>query len=151
MLQNATLSQETEHYKRSDFLSLNYGGLTDAIYLKTRDLVREKWRLCFFCCGMFGIGCYLQHVLRTAMKQRYSGSQAHNGTGLSAVSLQLVLHWKHPLCFTGRWSNMCLACKRSMSAGVITTTEDTGRGWEVMHFLHWSASIHLSHRVWIGF
>lgn len=83
-------------------------------------------------------------------KQRCSGSQAHNGTGLSAVSC-IVLHWKHPLCFTGRWSNMCLACKRSMSVGVITTTENTGGGWEVMHFLHWSASIHLSQRVWIGF
>lgn len=42
MLQNATLSQETKHYKRLDFLSLNYGGLTDAIYLKKRDLERAK-------------------------------------------------------------------------------------------------------------
>lgn len=50
-----------------------------------------------------------------------------------------------------REDGLTCACKRSMSARVITTTEDTGRGWEVMHFLHWSASIHLSHRVWIGF
>lgn len=38
---------------------------------------------------MFGICCYLHRVLHTAVKQRCSGSQAHNGTGLSAVSL----HW----------------------------------------------------------
>lgn len=115
--------------KHQNFRSLNCGGLTDPIYLKIRRFavffsVKGKCGICFvFFWGMFGICCYLHHVLHTAVKQRCSGSQAHNGTGLSVVSLWL-LSVKPPCVSQEGGPVLNCACRKSMSTMAITIADN---------------------------
>lgn len=88
-------------------------------------LVVEKCWICFFFWRMFGICCYLSHVLHTVVKLRCSGSQAHNGTRLSAVSLWLLSQGEKLVSQGGGPADkICFAGRKGSLASAITSTGD---------------------------
>lgn len=88
-------------------------------------LVVEKCWICFFFWRMFGICCYLSRVLHTVVKLRCSGSQAHNGTRLSAVSLRLLPQWEKLVSQGGGPADkICFAGRKGNPASTITSTGD---------------------------
>lgn len=88
-------------------------------------LVVEKCWICFFFWRMFGICCYLSRVLHTVVKLRCSGSQAHNGTRLSAVSLRLLSQWEKLVSQGGGPADkICFAGRKGNPASTITSTGD---------------------------
>lgn len=78
---------------------------------------RKMLDLFFFSRRMFGIRYYLNLVLHTAAKQRRWSSRAHNGTGLSAVSLRLLGEGAPA-------PKRCFAARNCSSAGALTSAED---------------------------
>lgn len=115
-----------QRHKHQTFLSLNSGGLTDAIYLKIRRFaVFFKWKknVPFVfpsedCLGLLLSPSCFTYGGETEMFRR-PGTQRHEVISCVAV--------KRLLRFSGRGSlpRICFACRGGMSAQAITSTEDT--------------------------
>lgn len=111
--------------KHQNSLSLNSGGPTDAICLKISRFAvcfsgGGECRICFFFWRMFGICCYLHHVLRGGETEMFwqAGTQWHEV--ISCVTSACLAVRNPPLCFSGRGScpKICFACrKRHVSQG----------------------------------